>query len=162
MTANEIARAAVAVLIEKKGIAVKLYEVGEENPLTDFYVNATGRSASHVASLADDLVDNRRLSIFQSLLQILGKTNLFLSFITIVETLQALVKYLSLMFGHNECAILGSFKFKISRIVFLQQMLGLIFTYSMIHDTRRTATDVRLNMKFDTTTIFTAESNVIF
>ena len=57
MTANEIARAAVAVLIEKKGIAVKLYEVGEDNPLTDFYVNSTGRSASHVASLADDLVD---------------------------------------------------------------------------------------------------------
>ena len=57
MTANEIARAAVAVLIEKKGMAVKLYEVGEENPLTDFYVNATGRSMSHVASLADDLVD---------------------------------------------------------------------------------------------------------
>lgn len=57
MTANEIARAAVAVLIEKKGMAVKLYEVGEENPLTDFYVNSTGRSASHVASLADDLVD---------------------------------------------------------------------------------------------------------
>ena len=57
MTANEIARAAVAVLIEKKGIAVKLYEVGEENPLTDFYVNSTGRSSSHVASLADDLVD---------------------------------------------------------------------------------------------------------
>ena len=57
MTANEIARAAVAVLIEKKGIAVNLYEVGEANPLTDFYVNSTGRSASHVASLADDLVD---------------------------------------------------------------------------------------------------------
>ena len=57
MTASEIARAAVAVLIEKKGIAVKLYEVGEENPLTDFYVNSTGRSAMHVASLADDLVD---------------------------------------------------------------------------------------------------------
>ena len=57
MTANEIARAAVAVLIEKKGISVKLYEVGEDNPLTDFYVNSTGRSASHVASLADDLVD---------------------------------------------------------------------------------------------------------
>ena len=60
MTANEIARAAVAVLIEKKGIAVKLYEVGEENPLTDFYVNSTGRSSSHVASLADDLVDKLR------------------------------------------------------------------------------------------------------
>ena len=57
MTANEIARAAVAVLIEKKGIAVSLYEVGEANPLTDFYVNSTGRSMSHVASLADDLVD---------------------------------------------------------------------------------------------------------
>lgn len=57
MTANEIARAAVAVLIEKKGIAVSLYEVGEENPLTDFYVNSTGRSMSHVSSLADDLVD---------------------------------------------------------------------------------------------------------
>ncbi len=53
----ELARAAVAILIEKKALDVKLYEVGEENPITDFYVNATGRSHTHVSSLADDVVD---------------------------------------------------------------------------------------------------------
>lgn len=57
MTASELARAAVAILIEKKAQNVKLYDVGEKNPLTDFYVNATGRSHTHVASLGDDVVD---------------------------------------------------------------------------------------------------------
>ena len=50
-----VAKAAVAVLIEKKALDVRLYEVGEENPLTDYYVNVTGRSATQVASLADEL-----------------------------------------------------------------------------------------------------------
>ena len=56
LSASELARAAVAVLIEKKALNVKLFEVGEENPITDFYVNATGRSSTQVASLADEIV----------------------------------------------------------------------------------------------------------
>ena len=52
-----IAKAAVAVLIEKKAFDVRLYEVGEENPMTDFYVNATGRSLNQVAALADMLAE---------------------------------------------------------------------------------------------------------
>ena len=55
--ADAVARAATAVMIEKKGMDVRLYEVGESNPLTDFYLNVTGRSHSHVASLADDLAE---------------------------------------------------------------------------------------------------------
>ena len=52
-----IAKAAVAVLIEKKALDVRLYEVGEENPMTDFYVNATGRSVNQVAALSDMLAE---------------------------------------------------------------------------------------------------------
>ena len=55
-TSNELARAAVAILIEKKAYDIRLYEVGAENPITDFYVNATGRSLTQVGSLADELV----------------------------------------------------------------------------------------------------------
>ena len=50
-----VARAAAFVLIEKKAINVKMYNVGEESPITDFYVNATGRSSTNVASLADEV-----------------------------------------------------------------------------------------------------------
>ena len=50
-----VAKAAVAVLIEKKALDVRLYEVGEENPLTDYYVNVTGRSLTQVAALADEV-----------------------------------------------------------------------------------------------------------
>ena len=52
-----IAKAAVAVLVEKKALDVRLYEVGEENPMTDFYVNATGRSVNQVAALSDMLAE---------------------------------------------------------------------------------------------------------
>ena len=52
-----IAKAAVAILIEKKALDVRLYEVGEENPMTDFYVNATGRSVNQVAALSDMLAE---------------------------------------------------------------------------------------------------------
>ena len=51
------ARAAVAILIEKKAKDVRLYNVGEANPITDFYINATGRSLNQVASLADEVRD---------------------------------------------------------------------------------------------------------
>lgn len=50
-----VARAAAFVLIEKKAIDVKMYNVGEDSPITDFYVNATGRSSTNVASLADEV-----------------------------------------------------------------------------------------------------------
>ena len=51
-----LAEAAAAVLIEKKGLDVRLYEVGEENPITDYYINVTGRSLTQVAALADEVV----------------------------------------------------------------------------------------------------------
>ncbi len=53
---SNIAEAAVTILIEKKAINVRLYEVGEDNPMTDFYINATGRSLTQVAALADEVV----------------------------------------------------------------------------------------------------------
>ena len=48
---------AVKVLLEKQGINVKLYDVRDSASITDFYVVVTGRSLTHVASLADDLVE---------------------------------------------------------------------------------------------------------
>jgi len=50
-----LAEAVVAVLLEKKALDVRLYEVGEDNPVTDYYVNATGRSLTQVAALADEV-----------------------------------------------------------------------------------------------------------
>ena len=50
-----LAEEAVKVLLEKKAIDVKLFGVSEITSLTDYYVNATGRSSTQVASLADDL-----------------------------------------------------------------------------------------------------------
>ena len=59
---DELARAAFAVLIEKKALDVRLYEVGEDNPITDYYVNATGRSLTQVAALADEVTYKLGLS----------------------------------------------------------------------------------------------------
>ncbi len=53
---SALARAIVSVLIEKKALDVRLYNVGEESSVTDFYVNATGRSSTNVAALADEVV----------------------------------------------------------------------------------------------------------
>ena len=50
-----LARAVTAVLIEKKALDVRLYCVKEESSVTDYYVNATGRSSTQVASLADEV-----------------------------------------------------------------------------------------------------------
>lgn len=49
---------AVKQLLEKKAIDVKLFCVKETTSITDYYVNATGRSSTQVAALADELVDN--------------------------------------------------------------------------------------------------------
>ena len=53
-----LAEEAVKILLEKLAIDVSMFSVREHTSVTDFYVNATGRSLTHVASLADDVVDN--------------------------------------------------------------------------------------------------------
>ena len=50
-----LAKAAVYVLVEKNALDVRLYEAGADNSVTDYYVNATGRSSTNVASLADEI-----------------------------------------------------------------------------------------------------------
>ena len=56
-TSDNLAKEAVKILIEKKAIDVKLFDVKDGTGITDYYVNATGRSFTHVASLADDLCE---------------------------------------------------------------------------------------------------------
>lgn len=51
-----LARELTKILIEKKALDIRLFENTAENPITSFYLNATGRSQTHVASLADELV----------------------------------------------------------------------------------------------------------
>ena len=53
-----LAAEAVKVLLEKMALNVTMFDVREHTSVTDFYVNATGKSSTHVASLADDVVDN--------------------------------------------------------------------------------------------------------
>ena len=57
-----LAKAAAYVLIEKKALDVTLYNVCEDSSITDFYVNATGRSSTNVASLADEVTYKLELS----------------------------------------------------------------------------------------------------
>ena len=52
-----LAREAVKVLVEKKALDVKLFDVREKSGITDYYINVTGRSMTQVASLADDIDD---------------------------------------------------------------------------------------------------------
>ena len=50
-----LAREAVKILLEKKANNVTLFDVREKSSVTDFYINATGRSSTQVASLADEV-----------------------------------------------------------------------------------------------------------
>ena len=50
-----LAREIVAVLIEKKALDVRLFNVSEDSSVTDYYVNATGRSSNNVGALADEV-----------------------------------------------------------------------------------------------------------
>ena len=50
-----LAREAVKILIERKGLDVKLFDVREKSSVTDYYVNVTGRSSTNVAALADEV-----------------------------------------------------------------------------------------------------------
>lgn len=54
-SSKELASAIVAILLEKKALDVRMYEVAEKSPITDYYVNATGRSSTQVSSLADEI-----------------------------------------------------------------------------------------------------------
>lgn len=56
-SSDVLSREIVKVLIEKKAIDVKLFDVKEGTGITDFYINATARSLTHVASLADDVCE---------------------------------------------------------------------------------------------------------
>ena len=47
-----LAKEAVKVLLEKKAHDVKLFCVKESSGITDYYVNATGRSSTQVSALA--------------------------------------------------------------------------------------------------------------
>ncbi len=51
----ELAKCIISVLIEKKALDVRLYTVKEKSSVTDYYVNATGRSSTQVAALADEI-----------------------------------------------------------------------------------------------------------
>ena len=67
-----LAREAVKVLIEKKALDVKLFDVRDKSGITDFYVNATGRSSTQVAALADE-VDEKLSMLGRRSLRIEGR-----------------------------------------------------------------------------------------
>ncbi len=52
-----LASEAVKILLEKKALDVKMFYVRDFTSVTDYYVNATGRSSTQVASLSDDVAD---------------------------------------------------------------------------------------------------------
>lgn len=54
---KEIAKQLAKVLIADKGIDVSLFNVTDTTVITDYYIIATGRSSTHIKSLADDLAD---------------------------------------------------------------------------------------------------------
>ena len=56
-----LARAAVAALIEKKALDVRMFYVEGESSITDYYVNATGRSSTQVMALADEVLEKAGL-----------------------------------------------------------------------------------------------------
>ena len=54
---NKLAEEIVKLLIEKKAQNVKMYYVAESTSVTDFYINATGRSSTHVGALSGEIED---------------------------------------------------------------------------------------------------------
>ena len=53
MDAKELAIAAVQILDRKKADQLRLIEISQISTLGDYFVLATGKSATHVKSLAD-------------------------------------------------------------------------------------------------------------
>ena len=56
-SSHKLANEIVKILIEKKGLDIKLFDVKEGTGVTDYYVNVTGRSLTNVAALADDICE---------------------------------------------------------------------------------------------------------
>ena len=52
-SAKALAEEAVKVLLEKKALDVRMFNVEGKTSVTDYYVNATGRSSMQVSALAD-------------------------------------------------------------------------------------------------------------
>ena len=52
---DKLAEESVKLLLERKAQNVKMYYVAESTSVTDFYINATGRSSTHVGALADEV-----------------------------------------------------------------------------------------------------------
>ena len=52
-----LAKEAVKVLLEKKALDVRLFCVKESSGITDYYVNATGRSSTQVSALVGYLTE---------------------------------------------------------------------------------------------------------
>lgn len=60
-----VASEAVKILLEKKGLDVRMFDVRETSTITEYYVNVTGRSSTQVAALADDVVEHlEKLGVF--------------------------------------------------------------------------------------------------
>lgn len=53
-----LAEEAAKLLIEKKAHGVTMFCVKDHTSITDYYVNATAKSSTHVNALADELADN--------------------------------------------------------------------------------------------------------
>ena len=53
--AATLAAEAVKILLEKKALDVRMFNVTDKTSVTDFYVNATGRSSTQVSSLSGDV-----------------------------------------------------------------------------------------------------------
>ena len=51
--ASVLAGEATKILLEKKALDVRLFDVTDKTSVTDFYVNATGRSSMQVLALSD-------------------------------------------------------------------------------------------------------------
>ena len=52
-SAKTLAEEATKVLLEKKALDVRMFNVEGKTSVTDYYVNATGRSSMQVAALSD-------------------------------------------------------------------------------------------------------------
>jgi ribosome-associated protein len=57
VTSEVLSKEVTKILLEKLAQDVKMFYVEEVTSVTDYYINATGRSRSQVMALADDVVD---------------------------------------------------------------------------------------------------------
>ena len=67
-----LAEEIVKVLIEKQANNVKMFNVQDKTSVTDYYVNATARSSTHVGSLSDD-VDEKMSEYGRAPLRVEGR-----------------------------------------------------------------------------------------